>query len=77
MNICCKNVAERLRFAKTNSKKITAFLRTTIDSKVITKDNNCQNRNEKHKPSKMVELVGFTVVPKIKSWKPIIIGKDN
>ena len=66
-----------LDLQKQTQKKIIAFLRTTIDSKVITKDSNCRNRNEKNKPSKMVELVGFTVVPKIKSWKPIIIGKDN
>ena len=61
-----------LRDLRTQTKKITVFLRTSID-----KDNNCQNWNEKNKPDKMVKLVGLTVVPKIKSCKAITIEKDN
>ena len=60
------------RDLRTQTKKITVFLRTSLD-----KDNNCQNWNEKNKPGKMVKLVGLTVVPKIKSCKTIITEKDN
>ena len=52
--------------------KNTAFLRTTID-----KNSDCQDWKQKNKPGKIVELVGFTVVPKIKSCKSVIIQKDN
>ena len=68
MHIFCKNIAERLRFAETK-KKITVFLRTAIAKDKIER--------KKNKPGKMVELVGFTVVPKIRSCKPIILENNN
>ena len=68
MHIFCKNIAERLRFAETN-KKTTVYLRTPIVKEKI--------QRKKNEPGKMVELVGFTAIPKTRSCKPIIIENNN